>query len=317
MSTGSNPPPAYPAPSPNTPPPVYGAPPQTPWAGTPYAASPPRPGWGARGPKVKSFWTVFVFALIAMILVALGIGLSWASASTTEDGVTFTSNYYITQTVCGSTSGGTTSCVSPSSSSIPGGFYAAEALIVIGLVLALVLVAFAILGALGLTLKGLQPKLTMWLGLLAFPVTLAAPFVFLATTYNNSDNFPGLFVSPTTAGAGWYCAIVGGVFLLILLFITRKSLAEQKMAIASGMTSYPPAAPAAPTYAAPPVYGAPPAYPAPSAYGAPPSAGYGYAAPVAPAPAPPMVPNCAKCGQPTTYIAQYQRYYCYTDQLYV
>jgi hypothetical protein len=51
-------------------------------------------------------------------------------------------------------------------------------------------------------------------------------------------------------------------------------------------------------------------------------------APAAPAPegmpqappppqAAPAAPNCAKCGRPTTYIAQYGRYYCYTDNLYV
>jgi hypothetical protein len=52
-----------------------------------------------------------------------------------------------------------------------------------------------------------------------------------------------------------------------------------------------------------------------------------YVLPVAPAPAPvgmaappppaPAGPNCPKCGNPTTYIAQYGRYYCLTDQLYV
>ncbi|MGA8605175.1 MAG: hypothetical protein WB788_09010 [Thermoplasmata archaeon] len=44
------------------------------------------------------------------------------------------------------------------------------------------------------------------------------------------------------------------------------------------------------------------------------------APPPPPAPAPvaaPATPMCAKCGRPTTYIAQYGRYYCYTDNLYV
>jgi len=66
--------------------------------------------------------------------------------------------------------------------------------------------------------------------------------------------------------------------------------------------------------------------------GAPPP-GYAPAyAPAAPAPAPmpppaappaaapagaPAAPFCAKCGKPTTYIPQYGRYYCYTDNLYV
>ena len=54
---------------------------------------------------------------------------------------------------------------------------------------------------------------------------------------------------------------------------------------------------------------------------------YAQPAPVAAAPPPPAqapavaaqptAPFCAKCGKPTTYIAQYGRYYCYTDNLYV
>lgn len=51
----------------------------------------------------------------------------------------------------------------------------------------------------------------------------------------------------------------------------------------------------------------------------------GYAAaPMAAPPAPPpptpqqaASPICPKCGQPTTYVAQYGRYYCYTDKQYV
>jgi len=55
-----------------------------------------------------------------------------------------------------------------------------------------------------------------------------------------------------------------------------------------------------------------------------------YVPPVAPAPAPtgmpvpppppgaaPAAPACPKCGNLTTYIAQYGRYYCFTDKLYV
>ena len=47
------------------------------------------------------------------------------------------------------------------------------------------------------------------------------------------------------------------------------------------------------------------------------------AQPPAVAPAPAAAPGgapapfCAKCGKPTTYIPQYGRYYCYTDNLYV
>jgi hypothetical protein len=63
----------------------------------------------------------------------------------------------------------------------------------------------------------------------------------------------------------------------------------------------------------PPGYGAPPpapmaAPPAPMAAPPPPMA--------APAP-PPPAPICPTCGQPGTYVAQYGRYYCYTDKQYL
>jgi len=64
--------------------------------------------------------------------------------------------------------------------------------------------------------------------------------------------------------------------------------------------------------------GMPPAYMPPPPYAAPAPAPV--AAPMPPPPAPaaaPAAPFCAKCGKPTTYVAQYGRYYCYTDNLYV
>jgi len=60
---------------------------------------------------------------------------------------------------------------------------------------------------------------------------------------------------------------------------------------------------------------------APPAGFVPPYAAPTPAAPVATPPPPPAAapaaPFCSKCGRPTTYIAQYGRYYCYTDNLYV
>jgi len=58
---------------------------------------------------------------------------------------------------------------------------------------------------------------------------------------------------------------------------------------------------------APPVYA--PQYAAPAPMAAPP--------PGPTAPPGQAAPFCAKCGKPTTFIAQYGRYYCYTDNLYV
>jgi hypothetical protein len=56
---------------------------------------------------------------------------------------------------------------------------------------------------------------------------------------------------------------------------------------------------------------------APTGYAPPPP----QAAPPPPAPAPPAAapaaPVCPTCGQPGTWVAQYGRYYCYTDKQYL
>jgi hypothetical protein len=85
-----------------------------------------------------------------------------------------------------------------------------------------------------------------------------------------------------------------GIFLVILGWICRVMLFPMFVARKR-------AAPAA---------GAP--SPAPTVAAAP--------APMAPTPPPaaaPATPACANCGKPTTYIAQYGRYYCYACGRYV
>src|SRR5579871_293339 len=95
-------------------------------------------------------------------------------------------------------------------------------------------------------------------------------------------------------------------------------------------------------YAAPPGYGQPPAYAPAPGYGQPPAYGQAPAAAPSPAPAyptaspsygtappagatasPPMAPAaapgttpCPRCGRPLTWIPQYSRWYCYSDQQY-
>jgi hypothetical protein len=121
--------------------------------------------------------------------------------------------------------------------------------------------------------------------------------------------------------------ILGGIIvgiLLLLAFLKFDPVINAQRAQAGGM---PP-----PGYGAPPPgYGAPPpGYAAPPpGYGAPPPAYAApppvYAAPPQPAPAPPpppvaappAAPICPTCGQPGMYVAQYSRYYCYTDKQYL
>jgi hypothetical protein len=100
--------------------------------------------------------------------------------------------------------------------------------------------------------------------------------------------------------------IIGGIIIGIILLLAYIKF-DPVINAQRGMGQM-----ASPGYAAPPPgYGAPPpAAPAPP-----------YAAPAppppAPAAAPPAAPTCPTCGQPATYVAQYGRYYCYTDKQYL
>jgi hypothetical protein len=97
-------------------------------------------------------------------------------------------------------------------------------------------------------------------------------------------------------GVGIFLTILGWLFRVLLpMFMGRKRVASTPSVMA---TAYP-------------SYSAPAGYVAPTAE-----------APVTPAPQPapvaaPAAPACANCGKPTTYIAQYGRYYCYACARYV
>lgn len=77
----------------------------------------------------------------------------------------------------------------------------------------------------------------------------------------------------------------------------------------------------------PPQGGPPQAWSAPPAAAAPPPQTWSTAPPAAAAPAPapapmaapapPAAPTCPRCGKPATWIAQYNRWYCYTDAQYL
>jgi predicted lipid-binding transport protein (Tim44 family) len=106
--------------------------------------------------------------------------------------------------------------------------------------------------------------------------------------------------------------ILGGILVGILLLIAYLKF-DPVISWARNQGQAPAmyAAPGAPMGQPmpPPMAAPPPAAPAPMTAPAPP--------PAPPAAAAPAVPFCSKCGKPTTYIAQYGRYYCYDDKLYV
>jgi len=75
-----------------------------------------------------------------------------------------------------------------------------------------------------------------------------------------------------------------------------------------GAPQYPPMGTPSQPYSPPPA-AAPAAMAAPAPMAAP--------SPAPPSPATPPVPNCPNCGKPTTYVAQYNRYFCYSCSRYV
>jgi hypothetical protein len=105
--------------------------------------------------------------------------------------------------------------------------------------------------------------------------------------------------------------ILGGILIGIILLIAYLKF-DPVISWARNQGGAPPAYGAPPgAPGAPPPMAPPPAMPPPQA--APPMAAPAAAA----APGAPAVPNCTNCGRPTTYIAQYGRYYCYSCSRYV
>ncbi len=103
--------------------------------------------------------------------------------------------------------------------------------------------------------------------------------------------------------------ILPGILYLIGYIKLGDAVREQQMPPPGFPGGAPMMAPASP-------YGVPPAapmqpQPAPGMQPAP------VAAPPPAAPAAPAPVICPKCGRPATFIPQYNRYYCYTDQQYV
>ncbi len=102
--------------------------------------------------------------------------------------------------------------------------------------------------------------------------------------------------------------VIAGVLYIVAYLKLGDAIHEQRaMAGGAGMVG---PYPAAPPYSAPPPGAAP---------SAPPIAATSPPLPTAPgaAPIPPPAPICPRCGKPGTWIEQYHRYYCYTDQQYL
>lgn len=103
----------------------------------------------------------------------------------------------------------------------------------------------------------------------------------------------------------WTIVIVAAVVVVAAIALAALMVGRRRRRSATGVTPY-----VGPTTAA----GAPGAPSGPSGGPAPPSAGAAAAAPMG---APAAGPKCPSCGQPTTYVAQYGRYYCYGEGKYL
>jgi hypothetical protein len=105
-------------------------------------------------------------------------------------------------------------------------------------------------------------------------------------------------------GVGFFLVVLGwALHIMLPLFMNRPKKAPAPYAAPMA----PMAAPAQPT---------PDAMPATMPMAAAPAAAAAAAPTLGPA-VTPGAPNCANCGKPTTYIAQYGRYYCYSCARYV
>jgi len=137
--------------------------------------------------------------------------------------------------------------------------------------------------------------MTLW-DLISFVIILVGAILILVGFLEGDAAVGQLTASPPSPtnyanDLESFFAVTGiGVFITILGWLCRVTLFPMISARKA-------AAPAAAMTAAAPPASAPPAQMAPAAA--------------------PAAPVCPKCGRPATYVAQYGRYYCYTDATYL
>jgi hypothetical protein len=267
--------------------------------------------------------------LIAAILLAVSMGVSWWGASVTGAGPSVTLGLMPGSSYTG-TSGSTTTTTTYASSTLihVGQLY--EAILGVGLLA--VFAGFAAMlmsyiGAFGVFKSRGFLRITLLLTIITFVsaallpglAALGQPAAFNADgqsgfagtgggcgpTPNPCTSFWGTYSATGVkaswgADVGWYLSLAAAVLLLIallqLLMTRRQPYTHDEVWVAS-----PHPAPSPP----------PPAWNPPSAPATPPAAG-----------APPGTPQqtsayCPRCGNPMTYITQYSRWYCMTERVYL
>jgi hypothetical protein len=158
---------------------------------------------------------------------------------------------------------------------------------------------------------------------LAQPPALSADSSSLGSSCAGGSNACSSFwgsstVNGTTiswgADVGWYLALAAAVLLLVgliqLLSSRRQPFTRDEIWVASGNPTAPQGYPA---QQMPPSYSPVSSTPAQLSDYPPSSTRIVASTPVAAAP---TEPNCPRCGNPLTYVAQYSRYYCWTCRAY-
>jgi hypothetical protein len=168
--------------------------------------------------------------------------------------------------------------------------------LIFGILLLLIgLIAAAVLAIIGLGLLAVVPFLMIIWGIVDFVIYVQLKEIETMVNQRQYEAAKSKTLVWTIIGF-----IIGGILVGIFVLIAWLKFDPVITWQRSQMQGGAPPLAYAPQYAPPPAAAA--AVPPPP--------------PAAPAPAP-AVPFCSKCGRPTTYIAQYGRYYCYTDNLYV
>jgi len=285
---------------------------------------PPRPKMSVKGTRL----TASTLLLLASLLLAVSMGVSWWGASVSGGG---------NATVIGFEPGSDYSAQSHTNSSSQHTYISSglvhvgelyEAVLGVGL-LAMVAGFGGVLLSFGGTFTAFKSRKFLMISLLLTIISLVGaallpglvalgqPGAFNADSTSgfggsgcgNSPNPCTAFWGSVSAGGstiswgadvGWYLAIAAAVLLLVAfiqLWSTRKMpYTRDEVAAVSPYAMSAPAPPAGSP--APPMAGAP--------------AG---GTPVAPPPS--ASSYCPKCGNPMTYVAQYSRWYCMTERTYL
>lgn len=294
------------------------------------------------GSKMKSLLPV-ILGIVAIVFVVVTLGTTaWYNVNSS---FSYSGGSYSYSSSLGlfsecATSNGVSACAGYTNLNGSAGslILGTIAVTILGLVFVILGIVFTFIGSKRQAAGKMMSMLPFIFFLVGGIMILLGPFLFMGAVDNvfNGQSGFSFFGSSTSAsgasvsngpGIDWYLPFGSFALCLVaalMLFMARKKAASATPAVTPDYTqtqagygqspAYPAAQPAYPS--AQPAYGQPPMAPTP-AYTPSPQPTYASPAPMAPAAQPGAAPVCRTCGQPTTYIAQYSRYYCQNCRQYV